>query len=92
MSEMPVVDIAPATETATSNITGLQSGVFQAKLSELRKRVADAQTQGLAKIDSAVTTGAAKMDAAVADVTNKVDKEISAALQEFAQFSNGAPT
>lgn len=90
-TELPKVDIAPAVQVASSNITGLQSGAFQAKLVEMRQKIADRQKQALAKIDSAVVTGAAKMDAAAEDVAVKVGKEISAALQEFAQHSNGGP-
>lgn len=60
-------------------------------MAQLRKRVADKQMQGIAKIGNAVTAGEAKIDAAVANIEAKVDKEISASLQEFAQYSNGGP-
>lgn len=91
---LPTVDIAPAKpiDTApTSNITGLLSGAFKDKLAEMRLKIADRQKQALAKIDGAVMNGAMKIEAAAEDVASKVDKEISAALQEFAQHTNGGP-
>jgi hypothetical protein len=94
LPEAPVlVPANPTPQRAPSmSITGLTSGAFQAKLDEIRKRIADEQTKGLTQIDTAVTAGAAQMDAAVKDVTTKVQTEISDALQEFAQFTNGPQT
>lgn len=71
------------------SVTGIQSGAFQAKLAEMRQKIADKQNQALSKIDTAVTSGGAKMDAAVDDVIAKADKEVDAAVHEFAQFTNG---
>lgn len=73
------------------SITGLQSGAFEAKLAEMRKKIADGQNQALAKIDGAVTEGNAKIDAAAEGVKAKVTKEIEDALQEFALTTNGGP-
>ncbi|MDB5607804.1 MAG: hypothetical protein JWP25_4704 [Bradyrhizobium sp.] len=80
-----------AQETQPMSITGLQSGAFQAKLAEMRQKMADSQNQALAKIDGAVTDGAAKVDAAVEGVKAKVNKEVEDALQEFATVTNGGP-
>lgn len=78
-------------ETKGMSITGLQSGAFQAKLAELRKRVAGAQDQALTKIDGAVVSGEAKINEAASGVVAKVDREVADALQEFATFTNGGP-
>src|ERR1700748_3430794 len=78
-------------DPVSSNISGLQSGAFQDALTQMRQKIADRQKQAVGKILNAVETGAAKMDAAADDVAAKVDKEISAALQEFAQHTNGGP-
>lgn len=74
------------------SVTGIQSGAFESKLADMRKKLADRMTQGLAKIDMAAETGAAKMDAAVEGIVAKVDKEIEDKLQEFATMTNGGPT
>lgn len=73
------------------SVTGIQSGAFQAKLAEMRQKLADKQTEALTKVDNAVSSGAAKMNAAIDDVVSKADKEVDAALHEFAQFTNGGP-
>lgn len=73
------------------SITGLQSGAFQAKLAEMRQKVADSQNKGLAKIDAAVTAGVAEMDAAAEGAAAKANKEIADALQEFGLTTNGGP-
>lgn len=86
---LPPNELAP--KATPMSITGIQSGAFQAKLAEMRKKIADKQTEALTKIDGAVTSGAAKMHAAVDDVIAKADKEVDAALHEFAQFTNGGP-
>ncbi len=94
VTPLPIVDITPAKPVDTgpaSNITGLVGGAFQAKLAEMRVKIADRQKVALARIDGAVVSGASRIEAAADDVAQKVDKEISAALQEFSQFSNGGP-
>lgn len=73
------------------SITGLQSGAFQAKLAEMRQKIANSQAQGLAKIDAAVTAGAAELDAAADNAAAKANKEIADALQEFGLTTNGGP-
>lgn len=80
----------PFKETPVS-VTGIQSGAFEAKLTDMRKKLADRLTKGLSKIDTAAEAGASKMDAAVDSVVAKVDKEIEDKLQEFATMTNGGP-
>jgi hypothetical protein len=77
--------------TKIMSITGLQSGAFQAKLAEMRQKIADSQAKGLAKIDAAVTAGAAELDAAADGAAAKANKEIADALQEFGLTTNGGP-
>jgi hypothetical protein len=78
-------------EKSTMSVTGIQSGAFEAKLADMRKKLSDRLTQGLSKIDGAAEAGAAKMDAAVDGIVAKVDKEIEDKLQEFATLTNGGP-
>lgn len=82
---------AKPADPVTSNITGLQSGAFQDALTQMRQRLADRQKHAVGKILASVEAGAAKMDEAADQAAAKVDKEISAALQEFAQHTNGGP-
>lgn len=90
--QLPAVEIAPkAVDGPIGNITGIQSGLFEAKMAELKKKLADRINGGLAKIDKAGENGAAKMDAAVDGIIAKVDKEIEDKLQEFATLTNGGP-
>ena len=79
------------TENTTLSITGLQQGAFQAKLAEMRQKIANSQAAGLAKIDAAVTAGAAELDAAAEGAAAKANKEIADALQEFGLTTNGGP-
>lgn len=90
---LPVVEMnkSAVIERKPMSITGIQSGAFQAKLAEMRQKIADKQTEALTKIDGAVASGAAKMHAAVDGVIAKADKEVDDALHEFAQFTNGGP-
>jgi hypothetical protein len=79
------------TENTKMSITGLQSGAFQEKLAEMRQKIANAQAQGLSKIDGVVTAGTAKLDEAAQGAAAKAQKEIDDALQEFATMTNGGP-
>lgn len=79
------------TENTKMSVTGLQQGAFEAKLAEMRQKIADKQSQAINKIDGAVTAGLSKMDAAADGVVAKAEKEIESALQEFAPFTNGGP-
>src|ERR1700733_14712049 len=83
----PVVNTAPAPTIGVSrsmSITGLQSGAFQAALTQLKQRMADKQNSAVASIAAGMAAGEAKIDAAVSGVTAKIDAEVSDALQEFA--------
>lgn len=96
LSDEPIPATVPASpfvtaEKPTMSITGLQSGAFQAKLAEMRQKIADSQAKGLAKIDAAVTAGAAELDAAADGAAAKANKEIANALQEFGLTTNGGP-
>jgi hypothetical protein len=93
---MPAVEILPPTTRAVdtaplSNVTGLQFGAFQSALGQIRERIAAKQTQAINKIVGTVTEGEARIEAAGHAMATKIDKEISAALQEFAQHTNGGP-
>lgn len=83
------IDELKPVEKPSMSITGLQSGAFQAKLAEMRKKMSDIQTAGLAEIDAAVTQGAAELDAAAKSAAAKAKSEVADALQEFAKFTNG---
>jgi hypothetical protein len=78
-------------EKPKMSITGIEPGIFEAKIAEMKKKLADRLNGGLAKIDSAAEAGAVKMEAAVDGVVAKVDKDIEDKLAEFAQFTNGGP-
>lgn len=73
------------------SLTGLKSGAFEAKLAEMRQRIADAQNRGLAKVDAAQVQAEAKVSSAIDGVVSKIDKEVEDSLQEFATFTNGSP-
>ena len=95
---LPAVEIIPpqvpakiVDDAPLSNVTGLQFGAFQDALAQIRKRIGDKQQQAVNKIVGAVAAGEAKIEAAAHEVSTKIDKEISAALQEFAQSTNGGP-
>lgn len=90
----PAEPLAPQitqTETPKMSITGLQAGAFEAKLAQIKKTIADKQSQGLAKIDTTVAAEAAKLEAAVDGVTAKISKEVDDQLAEFAAYTNGGP-
>lgn len=81
----------PKTEQKSMSITGIEPGIFEAKMAQMKKKLTDRLNGGLAKIDTAAEAGAVKMEAAVDGVVAKVDKEIDDKLAEFAQFTNGGP-
>jgi hypothetical protein len=76
---------------AKMSITGLQSGLIQAKLAEIKAKATQRLTDGVAKIEAAHTGGLAKVDAATDGVIQKINKEVDDTLQEFAEFTNGGP-
>lgn len=73
------------------SITGLQSGSFRAMLDEMRKDIAEAQNQGVAEVKAAHSEAAAEIKTTIANVKAKIKSEVSDALQEFAEFTNGGP-
>lgn len=91
VTPLPAAPIIQSAEKSPMSVTGIQSGTFETKLADMRKKLADRLTQGLTKIDTAAEAGAAKMDAAVDGIVAKVEKEIDDKLQEFATISNGGP-
>jgi methionyl-tRNA synthetase len=82
--------VKPETEKSMS-ITGLQQGAFQAKLAEMKQRIADSQVKALTHIESVVTEGAAQLEEAAKGAAAKAQREIDDALQEFAPSTNGGP-
>lgn len=87
----PKLESPFVTKEKTMSITGLQGGAFQAKLAEMRLRIADSQKNSLAHIDGVVAAGSAKLEEAARDAAAKAQAEIDDALQEFATFTNGGP-
>jgi len=85
-----IAKIRQITEKPMS-ITGLQSGTFKTLLEDMRKQVAEAQNQGAAKVVAAKDNAVAQVSAAVEGVVAKVDREVSEALQDFSEFTNGGP-
>ena len=81
----------PTRNTQLMSITGIQSGAFQAKLAEMRQKMADQQAQALAKIDGAVAAGGAQLHAATDGAVAKVNSEVADALHEFGLTTNGGP-
>jgi hypothetical protein len=88
------VSPAPSAPVASTgvlmSITGLQEGAFANKIAELKAKIADAQSAGLAKIDAGGAAALVKVDATVASVTARIDTEIAAALAELT-IGNGGP-
>jgi molybdopterin-biosynthesis enzyme MoeA-like protein len=78
-------------EEKPMSITGLQEGAFQAKLAEMRKKIAETQLNSLSHMDSVVSAGTAKIEEAAKKAAAKAQKEIDDALQEFATMTNGGP-
>lgn len=76
------------TEKKRMSALGLESGLFERKMAEIRKRAADKVTQGLAKIDGSVDAGMAKIDAAADTVVAKVGAEVDAQIEEFHKFGD----
>lgn len=74
------------------SITGLQSGAFQTMLAEMRKDIAAAQTQGVSDVMAAKDAATKDIKTTIAGVKEKIKSEVSDALQEFAQFTNGPQT
>lgn len=81
----------PQPEKPEMSITGLQPGIFQAKLEDVKRKAAERIAANLGKIDAAQEGAGAKVDAAVDGVVAKIDKEADDIIQEFATVTNGGP-
>lgn len=72
------------------SISGYEPGAIRARLEALKKSGKDRRDQAIAKLDDA-----GKKHEAVSEeierVAVQIEKEADAALQEFAEFSNGGP-
>lgn len=93
LSGLPTVDFAPQPQASTKpmSITGLQSGAFKSMLEDLKKEIAAAQNQGVADVVAAKDAAKTEITNTIAGVKDKIKSEVSDALQEFAQFTNGGP-
>ena len=78
------------TENTKMSISGYEPGAIRARLDALKKNGKDRRDQAIAKLDEA-----GKKHEAVSEeierVAGQLEKEADAALQEFAEFSNGGP-
>jgi hypothetical protein len=72
------------------SISGYEPGSIRARLDALKKAGKDRRDAAIAKLD-----GAGKKHEAVSEeierVAVQIEQEADAALQEFAEFSNGGP-
>ncbi len=72
------------------SVSGYEPGSIRARLDALKKAGKDRRDAAIAKLDEA-----GKKHEAVSEeierVAGQIEKEADAALQEFAEFSNGAP-
>lgn len=74
------------------SITGLQSGAFKSLLAEMKQEIAAAQNQGVADVKAAKDAATVEIKTTISSVKAKIESEVSDALQEFAEFTNGGPT
>lgn len=72
------------------SITGYQPGAIQQRLAALKAKNQDQRTAVLAKLDAAAAKGD-EVNAQISKIADQASKEADDALQEFAQFTNGAP-
>lgn len=72
------------------SVSGYEPGAIRARLDALKKAGKERRDQAIAKLDDA-----GKKHEAVSEeierVAGQLEKEADAALQEFAEFSNGGP-
>lgn len=73
------------------SITGLKSGAFQDMLAQMRKEIAEAQNDGVAQVGAAKDQAKAEIQNTISGVKDKIKSEVSDALQEFSEFTNGGP-
>lgn len=77
------------TQGKDMSITGLQSGAFKLLLAEMKQEIAAAQTQGIADVKAAKNSAATEIKNTIASVKSRIKSEVSDALQEFSEFTNG---
>lgn len=73
------------------SITGLKSGAFKAMLDEMKSEIGGLQNQGVADVKAATAEAAAEIKSTVENVKAKIKAEVSDALQDFSEFTNGGP-
>ena len=78
------------TENTKMSISGYEPGAIRAKLDALKKQGKDRRDQAIAKLDEAGKKHE-DVSAEIERVAGQIEKEADAALQEFAEFSNGPP-
>ena len=78
------------TENTKMSISGYEPGAIRAKLDALKKQGKDRRDQAIAKLDEAGKKHE-DVSAEIERVAGQLEKEADAALQEFAEFSNGGP-
>lgn len=72
-------------------ILGLQSGSIKSALEEAKQEIAAVHSQGIADIRAVKDKAKGDIKAQLAGVKDKISSEISDALHELAQFTNGEP-
>ncbi len=87
-ARLPTVNITE--ETKPMSITGFQPGAIKAAIQAAQQAAKDRQEQSMATLAAAGAKAVAVADAIDA-VSAKMAREADDALQELAQFTNGAP-
>lgn len=72
------------------SVSGYEPGAIRARLDALKKAGKDRRDQAIAKLDAAGTKHE-QVSEEIERVAGQLEKEADAALQEFAEFSNGGP-
>ena len=78
------------TENTKMSISGYEPGAIRARLEALKKNGKERRDQAIAKLDDAGKKHE-EVSAEIERVAGQIEKEADAALQEFAEFSNGGP-
>ena len=80
----------PTRNTKIMSISGYEPGAIRDKLNKLKAQGKQRRDAALAKLDEAGSKHEA-VSAEIENVASQIEKEADAALQEFAEFSNGGP-
>lgn len=78
------------TENTRMTVTGYQPGAIRAALEAAKKQAQDELAVAMGTLSEAQSK-AAEVPAAIKAVAGQIKREAEDALQEFAQFTNGAP-